>query len=642
MRCFITSGLPCRTRRVRASRVQPESLERRVLLSAYTVVDLGVLPGGSFSSASAVNDAGMVVGAADAAGPQHAFSYSGGGLQDLHTLPGGASSGANAVNDLGQAAGSSQVAGGDEHAFRSAPGGGPLQDIGTLPGGSFAIAKGVNNAGIVVGDSDEAGGPPVTNHAFLYDGAMHELTGFGGVFTHANAINDAGLVVGQGALPTADLSQLHARAFRYDGGGYFDLGTLGGDSSAAYAISDNGLIAGQADTGDATQHAFLYDAAGMHDLGALTAGISIARGVNNAGMVVGDPGVSVTPGYAFVYAGGQLLNLNSLIPAGSGWSLDMATGINNAGQIVGSGTINGQTHAYLLTPTTNLSVQDATGTYGGTTTLHATLTGGLLGAPLPSRPVAFTINGNPVGTAMTDASGTATLPGVSLAGLDAGNYAIGATFAGNPSVAGATGSGTLAVNRAEQTIAWAAPAAIVAGTPLGSGQLNATVSVVGPSPAGALSYAPPAGTVLGPGTRTLTVTAAATNNYNAASASVPINVTYGIKAVPDLGKAKNGGSTLPVRLALTDASGGTISGAGVTITAVGISPATASGPTMPATSPGNSFTGGVFRANNGNGDYQFDLKLVDSAGRALAGGSYFLYFKVEGDPVLHRVGFEVK
>ena len=50
----------------------------------------------------------------------------------------------------------------------------------------------------------------------------------------------------------------------------------------------------------------------------------------------------------------------------------------------------------------------------------------------------------------------------------------------------------------------------------------------------------------------------------------------------------------------------------------------------------------MFRANNGNGDYQFDLKLVDSAGRALAGGSYFLYFKVEGDPVLHRVGFEVK
>src|SRR3954449_12968503 len=69
MRCFITSGLSPRSCRVRAISVQPESLERRWLFSAYTVVDLGTLPGGSFSSATAVNDAGMVVGSADAAGP---------------------------------------------------------------------------------------------------------------------------------------------------------------------------------------------------------------------------------------------------------------------------------------------------------------------------------------------------------------------------------------------------------------------------------------------------------------------------------------------------------------------------------------------------------------------------------------------
>ena len=47
---------------------------------------------------------------------------------------------------------------------------------------------------------------------------------------------------------------------------------------------------------------------------------------------------------------GQITDLNSLIPAGSGWVLNRATGINDAGQIVGSGTINGVLHVFLLTP----------------------------------------------------------------------------------------------------------------------------------------------------------------------------------------------------------------------------------------------------------------------------------------------------
>jgi len=51
-------------------------------------------------------------------------------------------------------------------------------------------------------------------------------------------------------------------------------------------------------------------------------------------------------------------DLNSLIPAGSGWELQRAAGINDAGQIVGTGTINGQTHGFLLSvnnPTPSIS-----------------------------------------------------------------------------------------------------------------------------------------------------------------------------------------------------------------------------------------------------------------------------------------------
>src|SRR6185503_7829555 len=39
-----------------------------------------------------------------------------------------------------------------------------------------------------------------------------------------------------------------------------------------------------------------------------------------------------------------------LIPQDSGWTLISARGINNQGQIVGFGTHNGQTRAFLLTP----------------------------------------------------------------------------------------------------------------------------------------------------------------------------------------------------------------------------------------------------------------------------------------------------
>jgi hypothetical protein len=48
--------------------------------------------------------------------------------------------------------------------------------------------------------------------------------------------------------------------------------------------------------------------------------------------------------------------------------------------------------------------------------------------------------------------------------------------------------------------------------------------VIGPAPAGGLTYNPAAGTVLGPGTQTLSVTAAATTDYNTATASVSLSV----------------------------------------------------------------------------------------------------------------------
>ncbi|HZT61307.1 MAG TPA: MBG domain-containing protein [Pyrinomonadaceae bacterium] len=102
--------------------------------------------------------------------------------------------------------------------------------------------------------------------------------------------------------------------------------------------------------------------------------------------------------------------------------------------------------------TTTLAAAPATGTYGGTVNLSATLTGNSVG--VSGKTVTFTLNGNPVGSGTTDPSGVATVSNVSLAGINAGSYpnAIGASFAGDGGYTSSTSNATLNVNKASQTI----------------------------------------------------------------------------------------------------------------------------------------------------------------------------------------------
>jgi probable HAF family extracellular repeat protein len=77
----------------------------------------------------------------------------------------------------------------------------------------------------------------------------------------------------------------------------------------------------------------------------------MAKAINNGGDIVGQATDTSGNGRAVRWShDGSIVDLNTLIPQGLGWTLTDAAAINNLGQIVGSGMHNGQARAYLLTP----------------------------------------------------------------------------------------------------------------------------------------------------------------------------------------------------------------------------------------------------------------------------------------------------
>ena len=114
-------------------------------------------------------------------------------------------------------------------------------------------------------------------------------------------------------------------------------------------------------TAGGVTHAFHYSNGAMTDLGALGDVASFAYGINDNGQVVGTAHTASNTTYPFLCSGGSLLELNTLLPSGSGWtSLSNATAINDLGQITGVGFINGQAHVFLMTPVADNAVPEPT------------------------------------------------------------------------------------------------------------------------------------------------------------------------------------------------------------------------------------------------------------------------------------------
>lgn len=187
----------------------------------------------SWIKSAAINNLGQVAGDLGEyrMSISHGFFWQDGKMVDIGSLEGGIDqTSVYDLNDTGQIVGLS-----GSHAFLWANN--SMKDLGTLDGGNFSLAYDINNAGQVVGYSTTATGE---KHAFLWEKSyMIDLGTLGGANSVAYAINDAGLVVG-----VSEISPGIQHAFALQDGKMTDLGSLG-ESSAAYFVTENGIVGGK-------------------------------------------------------------------------------------------------------------------------------------------------------------------------------------------------------------------------------------------------------------------------------------------------------------------------------------------------------------------------------------------------------------
>ena len=197
--------------------------------------------GNNHATVMAVNDQGLAVGQIDVGAPGNQqvragiWNFSGSTITvaNLGDPPGGLYSTANAINNAGTVVGRMGPTpnGSQDHAFVR-PAGGQIIDIGTLPGDVSSWAYDISEGGVVVGFSNNA-----SNFARAFKwtatGGMQAISTVRAV---ATGINDDDVIVGQA----------NGQAFAMKAGVMVNLGVLPGDfGSIANAISDDGEIVGE-------------------------------------------------------------------------------------------------------------------------------------------------------------------------------------------------------------------------------------------------------------------------------------------------------------------------------------------------------------------------------------------------------------
>lgn len=282
-----------------------------------SIVNLGTLPGAAndFSRGFAINDAGTIVGESGN-GPSFAFRTDNGALTQLPSLNPDGTGVANDINDDEQIVGASSNT---EVVRPFLIAGDTIYDLGTLEGSEFSSGRafGINAKGQIVGVSGRSTDFSLPSQATLWrprrtpgEFILFNLgsLGDGNLFSEAAAISDRGIVVGRSTVPESGSRE---RAVKWRKGRITDLGDLGFNNSRATDVNNAGQIVGFAST---------------------------FQNFPSFG------------GAAFLWEYGVITDLNTLIPADTGWELLAAQAINDNADIVGFGRLNGETRAFLLVP----------------------------------------------------------------------------------------------------------------------------------------------------------------------------------------------------------------------------------------------------------------------------------------------------
>jgi probable HAF family extracellular repeat protein len=114
-------------------------------------VNLGGLPGATYSIAYGINDSGQAVGSSAGLDFEYAVEWRGGRIINLGGLPGFVDSVASSINNTGQVVGVSYPANGLSQATEWR--GGSVINLGGLPGSVFSAATDINDSGQVGGIS---------------------------------------------------------------------------------------------------------------------------------------------------------------------------------------------------------------------------------------------------------------------------------------------------------------------------------------------------------------------------------------------------------------------------------------------------------------------------------------------------------
>jgi len=228
------------------------------------LVDLGTLPGDTDVFAGDINDAGRVVGSAEATLVPRAFVWQQGVMQEIAAVNGIDPTTANGLNNPGQIVGAAFVSASSQtHAFFLD--GSVMIDLKTL-GGNFSDARDLNDTGYVVGWSYVDPNPTSPRRAFIWRDA------------NSNGLSDAGEMK--------------------------DLGTLSGDAhSEAFDINATGYVVGASYTAAGVSRAAIWhddnndgdsDPGEMKDLNTLISPVDAtwtnlreARSINDGGQIVG-------------------------------------------------------------------------------------------------------------------------------------------------------------------------------------------------------------------------------------------------------------------------------------------------------------------------------------------------------------------